>query len=402
MVTTVGLEKRSVVAGSLESVPFDAMRLDRLLEDAGLDAILVTSKHNIQYMLGGYRYFFYANMDAHGLSRYLPCLVYVKGRAHETTYVGSPMEDHERELGKFWVRNTHFSNMTSGETAATAVATLRRLAPRARRIGIEMSFLPVDAFEILRDSLPEATFASATLPLELLRAVKTATELRTLEDASTKVVEAMLATIARTGVGSTKAEVAEALRVEESARGVNFDYCLVAVGTSFNRAPSGQEWRDGDVLSLDSGGNIGGYIGDLCRMAIAGEPDTELEDLLAEIDVVQMAARRPVRAGTRGGDVLAGPEELLARSTHRDRLDFVAHGMGIVSHEAPWLTSRSAVPYEAYHADRPLEAGMVLSIETTLLHPRRGLIKLEDTVAVTETGWTAFGDAGRGWNRAGI
>lgn len=42
---------------------------------------------------------------------------------------------------------------------------------------------------------------------------------------------------------------------------------------------------------------------------------------------------------------------------------------------------------------------MVLSIETTLLHPRRGFIKLEDTVAVTETGWTAFGDAGRGWNR---
>jgi Xaa-Pro aminopeptidase len=41
---------------------------------------------------------------------------------------------------------------------------------------------------------------------------------------------------------------------------------------------------------------------------------------------------------------------------------------------------------------------MVLSIETTLMHPRRGFIKLEDTVAVTETGWDAFGDKGRGWN----
>ena len=35
-------------------------------------------------------------------------------------------------------------------------------------------------------------------------------------------------------------------------------------------------------------------------------------------------------------------------------------------------------------AAQPLEAGMVLSIETTMLHPRRGFIKLEDTVAVTE------------------
>jgi Xaa-Pro aminopeptidase len=35
---------------------------------------------------------------------------------------------------------------------------------------------------------------------------------------------------------------------------------------------------------------------------------------------------------------------------------------------------------------------MVLSIETTLKHPRRGFVKLEDTVAVTEDGYEAFGD----------
>jgi Xaa-Pro aminopeptidase len=56
------------------------------------------------------------------------------------------------------------------------------------------------------------------------------------------------------------------------------------------------------------------------------------------------------------------------------------------------------VPDPGYDMDRPLQAGMVLSIETTLMHPRRGFIKLEDTVAVTETGWDAFGDKGRGWN----
>jgi len=399
MATTTPSEKKAIAAVPLPTMPFDTARLDELLDKAGLDAVLVTSKHNIQYMLGGYRYFFYANMDAHGLSRYLPCLVYIKGRPQDTTYIASPMEDYERELGKFWMDSTHFGNMTSRQTAATAGATLRRCAPHVRRFGIETSFLPLDAYEVLRDGLPGASFASATLPLELLRAVKTPGELKTIEDASTKVVEAMLAAIGHHGAGATKADIADDLRVEETARGVTFDYCLITMGRSFNRAPSGQAWRDGDVLSLDSGGNIGGYIGDLCRMAILGEPDAELEDLLAEIDAIQMAARKPVRAGARGADVFAGPEALLARSPHRDMLDFVAHGMGIVSHEAPWLTARSAVPYEAYHADRPLEAGMVLSIETTLLHARRGFIKLEDTVAVTETGWTAFGDAGRGWNR---
>jgi Xaa-Pro aminopeptidase len=29
-------------------------------------------------------------------------------------------------------------------------------------------------------------------------------------------------------------------------------------------------------MSIDSGGNYHGYIGDICRMAIQGEPDAEL------------------------------------------------------------------------------------------------------------------------------
>ena len=74
--------------------------------------------------------------------------------------------------------------------------------------------------------------------------------------------------------------------------------------------------------------------------------------------------------------------------------------MGLISHEAPRLTSKHSESYEGYDADRPLEAGMVISIETTMTHPRRGFIKLEDTISVTEEGWTGFGDHGRGWNRA--
>ena len=53
-------------------------------------------------------------------------------------------------------------------------------------------------------------------------------------------------------------------------------------------------WAAGDILSLDSGGNYKGYIGDLCRMAIQGEPDGELQQLLGEIDEIQLAARKPI------------------------------------------------------------------------------------------------------------
>ena len=63
--------------------------------------------------------------------------------------------------------------------------------------------------------------------------------------------------------------------------------------------------------------------------------------------------------------------------------------------------SNGAVPYEGYDAVRPLEAGMVISIETTMVHPKRGFIKLEDTVAVTDNGFEIYGEGGHGWNRGG-
>ena len=75
--------------------------------------------------------------------------------------------------------------------------------------------------------------------------------------------------------------------------------------------------------------------------------------------------------------------------------------MGLVSHEAPRLTSTGPVPYPAYDEGRPLEADMVISIETTMAHPKRGFVKLEDTVVVTQEGCEGLGDIGRGWNRAG-
>ncbi len=371
------------------------------MDEAGIDALVVTSKHNIQYLLGGYRFFFFDHFDAIGVSRYLPILVYVKGHPERTAYFGNPMERYEQELDRFWVPTFSASARTSTDGIEAAIDRLPALAPGAKRIGIERAFLPADAESALRKGLPQIELVEAQLPLERLRAVKTPQELEALRIASDLVVDSMLAVIAGAAPGMTKRELVEALRREEVNRGLTFEYCLITAGTSLNRAPSDQVLHEGDIFSLDSGGNYKGYIGDLCRMGVFGEPDAELEDLLGEVNAIQQAARRPIKQGARGGDVFAAAEELTRRSSHGNSLEFVAHGMGLISHEAPRLTDRGPVPYPAYDADRPLQIGMVLSIETTISHPRRGFIKLEDTVAVTESGPEGFGDRGREWNRCG-
>jgi Xaa-Pro aminopeptidase len=368
------------------------------MEERDIDVLLVSSKHNIQYLLGGYRFFFFDVADAIGVSRYLPILVYPRGRPEQASYIGNPMESYEKELGRFWMADVVPKSWGTQDAMGLAIESIKKLDRPPRRVGIESAFLPADAYQVLQSQIENATIVDALMPLERLRAVKTKDELRLLREASELVVDSMLAVMAKHGPETTKFELADALRREENQRGLIFEYCLVTTGTSHNRAPSDQRWQAGEIASLDSGGNLGGYIGDLCRMAILGEPDAELQDLLGEIDAIQQAARKPIRPGAIGKEIFAEAEKVLARSPNRQHIHFMAHGMGIVTHEAPRLTSRGAVPYPGDDADRPLEAGMVISIETTMPHPTRGFIKLEDTVAVTESGWEGYGDSGRGWN----
>ena len=254
---------------------------------------------------------------------------------------------------------------------------------------------------MLQDAFTDSEIKDALYVLERLRAVKTPNELAKLRTASELVTEAMLEVIAQHGPGTTKRQLFDALRVAEVKRGLTFEYCLLASGASHNRAPSEQRWEKGDVLSLDSGGNYHGYIGDLARMAVLGEPDSELKDLLAEIDAVQRAAFAMIKPGAMGGMIYTAAERALKEMSQRDHTEFLAHGMGLVSHEAPRLTASGPVRYDAADADRPLEPGMVVSVETTMKHPKRGFIKLEDTIVVTATGYEMFGEAGRGWNLGG-
>jgi Xaa-Pro aminopeptidase len=382
-------------------LPFDAGHLDRLLDDAGIDVLVATSRHNIQYLLGGYRFFFFESMDAIGTTRYLPALVYRKGKPEQATYIGCSMEGYEKELGKFWMSSTDLGDTGSKAAMQQAVGHIKKLGGGIRRVGVESAFIPADAEAVLRQGLSNVDIVDAVVPLERLRARKTPEEIERLREASERVVASMMTAFRACTPGKTKDEITETLRRDEVNRGLVFDYCLITAGTSLNRAPSDQRLQAGDIVSIDSGGNYKGYIGDLCRMGILGRPDAELEDLLGFVEEVQQATRKPVRAGGRGGDIIELGERMVRESPHAKYTHYMAHGMGLVSHEAPRLMNIPRLSYDAYDADRPLEPGMVISIETTMAHPKRGFVKLEDTVLVTDNGHEALGDGGRGWSKAG-
>jgi len=378
---------------------FDCDRLDRLMDEAGLDVVLATSRHNVQYLLGGYRCFFFEQIEALGTSRYLPIVVYLKGRPDDALYVGSIIEKSAREQNSFWTPHSVADSCGSTDAMAMALDHLKRLGRPLRRIGIEAGFLPADARDILAAGFAGGEIVDAHRTLERLRAIKSPEELALVRAASDGVVDAMLATFSMVHAGMTKHDIVERLRREQFARGIDFNFCQIAVGSSFDRVPSDQVLQGGEVMSLDSGANLKGYVGDLCRMGVAGPVDAELFDILAEIDLIQQAARAAVRPGVRGGQLIAAGDAAVKASPHAAAIDFTVHGLGLVNHEAPRLARGRPLPYEPDDAQLPLEAGMVISVETSVRHPTRGFIKLEDTLAVNGSGYEAFGDHGRGWNR---
>ena len=380
--------------------PFDSELLDSLMEASGVDWVVATSSHNVRYLLGGYHYFFYDHFSAIGLSRYLPLVGYPRGNPQRAFYVAAANEAWQLEIKPVWIERIEKAPVTSTAAAEVAAAALKEPA-RSLRIAVEPSFIPSDAMKTLSEALPGAEFIDATPILETLKTIKTPQEIDLLRSASVGIVEAMLSTFRTVQPGETKDEVASHLAAELTGRAMEFDYAFVTFGRSLNRAPFGGRLERGQILSLDSGGRLDGYVGDLCRMAVLGEPGSEMKEALDEVARVQAAARGAVRRGNEGAAIYEAAHQQVAASPHREGMRFIAHGVGLIAHEAPRLTDRAGMSYPATHAKQPLEAGMVLSVETHIADPNLGFVKLEDTLIVTEDGCEAAGDLGRGWNLAG-
>ncbi len=379
-------------------LPFNQNKLDKLLDNEGIDFILINDKNTAQYLLGGYKFFFFAQKDSIGISRYLPTIGYPKGKPGDAFYIGHMLEPQQQEVEPLWINNIQNIQWNTKQAGEEAAKLINKLGYSNKRIGIEFCNTPTDTFLMLQKLLPNAEFVDVLVLMQELRVIKTDHELELLKTASNNITNSMEKVMKSAKPGSSTKSIAQALKEEETSLGMNFEYCLIAAGTSYNRTPSEKLfWNEGDILSLDSGANLEGYLGDLCRMAVMGEPTELMKDLLSQVRAINDAPRKVIRAGITGNDILEAANKELSKCDSSLDFKFVAHGMGMIQHEAPHLYDKGVIPYPAPYKEKSLEAGMVLSIETDLKYDGVGFVKLEDTVIVREDGYEAFGDNIRDW-----
>ena len=180
------------------AIPFDHARLDRLMDEAGIDLVLATSKHNVQYLLGGHRANFFDYMDATGVTRYLPVFVYPKGAPEKAAYIGHRLENFQHQAKPLWTPETQTNADGSVDAMQKAVDYIRKAGLKTKRIATEFGFLPYDASKVLRAAFPDADWvdalyrAGAPAPEEIRRRTGDA-EISPRKRCSTS----MLATIAK-------------------------------------------------------------------------------------------------------------------------------------------------------------------------------------------------------------
>ena len=116
--------------------------------------------------------------------------------------------------------------------------------------------------------------------------------------------------------------------------------------------------REGDIISIDTGAVVDGWVGDNAWTYPVGKISEDRQRLLEVTERCMWAGLDAARAGNRLGDIGAAVQEIAEAAGYAVVRDYVGHGIGRNMHEDPNVPN-----YGRRHTGLRLDVGMVLAIE---------------------------------------
>ncbi|MSR64701.1 MAG: type I methionyl aminopeptidase [Verrucomicrobiae bacterium] len=140
--------------------------------------------------------------------------------------------------------------------------------------------------------------------------------------------------------------------------------------------PSARRIQYGDIVSLDVGIILNGWVGDTATTVPVGLVDPRVQELLMVSEKALYVAIDKARSGNRISDISRAVESLVTSHGFSVVREFVGHGVGRKLHEEPQVPN-----YVAPGPDPKLRPGMTIAIEPMTCLGNYEVILLED-------GWT--------------
>ena len=264
-----------------------------------------------------------------------------------------------------------------------AVAVLSRCLPDGLdTLGVDKRW-PSQFLIRLTDMRPGLKARIGSAPVDDARMVKDEAELSVMR-ASSRLNDDVLGALLKTlREGDTEREVAARytrIAKEMGASGNSFSplICFGPNAAEPHHDSDDTPLRPGDAVICDVGLNYKGGLSDMTRTVFFGKPTDEQAKVYELVRRANAAGKAAVRPGVRLSDVDRAARRVIEEAgygayfTHR-----TGHGIGLSVHEPPDVSASSAAV---------AKSGMVFSVEPGIYLPGRFGVRIEDLVAVTETG----------------
>ncbi len=255
-------------------------------------------------------------------------------------------------------------------------------------IGFEAGKVPVRMLEEWKARLPEGTFVAADGLVEKLRIVKDPQEIAKMREVATLAGKALQEVLGQFAAGMSERRLARDLShvMQEcglDAPGFSFIVAAGPRGSLPHAQPTDRTVGSGELLTIDFGGALDGYLSDETVTVGVGKVDGKLREIYELVLRSQAAGIAAARPGVPASAVDTASRAVIEESSYREWCFAygVGHGVGLDIHEDPF----AAKPGSG-RPDPVLEPGMTITVEPGIYIPGLGGVRLEDTLVITEQG----------------
>jgi Xaa-Pro dipeptidase len=267
--------------------------------------------------------------------------------------------------------------------AEAVVALLRERGITSGRVGIEARRLHGEAYQHIRNALPDVELVSIDDAVEAAQMVKDDDEVEMLRYGAQATLDAVLDAAKETSIGDSELDMCGDIASRLMKSGGLLAFMVFGSGERALGAHAeaiDKPLTEGDIWRIDLGARFFNVINsDLARTGIVGEPTAQQEETLHALRATQDAGFNAIEPGRPAREIFEAVKNEFAKQGLPFFMPHIGHGLGIGLHEFPMLEPGN---------DTPLEVGMVLNVEPMVrIDDRRECYHTEDLAVVTPDGY---------------
>lgn len=332
-------------------------KLQKRLEELGLDGMLITSNFNRRFMTG------FTGTAGAVLITVDKALFITDFRY--TEQAAKQCEGYEVVKQK-------------GDIAAEVAELAKSL--RLTKLGFEADHVAFSTFKVFEKEV-QAELIPVSGEIEKLRLIKNGTEIKILKEAA-KIADAAFTHILDfIRPGKTELQVANELEFFMRSLGATSSSFDIIVASGYRSAlphgvASDKVIETGDFVTLDFGAYYEGYVSDITRTIAVGQPTDKLKEIYSIVLEAQLRGVNGIKPGLTGKQADALTRDYITEKGYGEFFGHsTGHGIGLEVHEGPGLSVKS---------DVVLEPGMVVTVEPGIYIPGLGGVRIEDDIIITE------------------